>query len=240
MSGYIRMAAALILSVGVTGIACARPRLGVLDGESSFLPGKYFEQKAQFYVKNKEYRTALRMYQLAGFWGDKIAQYNAAVMLFNGIGVPQDKVLGTAWFGIAAQSHGDLAERALIAATAELSDEQRRGANDAYATLAATYGNDVTFPRAMARFRSDLSDSINRGMPGGPYQVYVSAGDGQPIIGTTYSRDKKAELAEMLGKITGNVTVGEVKTLSVSPSARTKASTTLLTGDEAQDKPPPH
>jgi len=240
MSGYIRVAVALILSVGIAGVACARPRLGVLDGESSFLPGKYFEQKAQFYIKNKDYPTALRMYQLSGFWGDKIAQYNAAVMLFNGIGVPQDKVLGTAWFRIAAESHGDLAERALTAATAELSDEQRRRAAEAYATLVAKYGNDVTVPRALARYQSDLRDSINRGMPAGPYQVYVSAGDSVPIMGTTYARDKQAELAEMLGKVTGNVTVGEVKTLSVSPSARTNASTTPLTGDEAQDKPPTH
>jgi uncharacterized protein len=240
MSGYIRSAAVLILSVGVAGIACAHQRLGVLDGESSLLPGKYFEQKAQFYVKNKDFPTALRMYQLSGFWGDKIAQYNAAVMLFNGIGVPQDKVLGTAWFRIAAESHGDLAERALKAATAELNDEQRHRVDDAYVTLAAKYGNEVTVPRALARYQSDLRESINRGMPAGPYQVYVSAGDGQPIMGTTYARDKQAALAEMLGKLTGNVTVGEVQTLSVAPAARTNASTTPLTGDEVQDKPPTH
>ncbi|HEY0232162.1 MAG TPA: hypothetical protein VGC55_12990 [Dokdonella sp.] len=241
MSGYIRIAVAFIVAVGVAGSACAgQARLGVLDEESNLLPGKYFEQKAQFYVKKKDYRAALEMYQLSGFWGDKIAQYNAAVMLFNGIGVAQDKVLGTAWFRIAAESHGDLAERALSAANAELSDEQRHRADDAYATLAAKYGNDVALPRALARFQSDMNDSINRGMPGGPYQVYVSAGDGQPIMGTTYVRDRKTELSEMLGKITGNVTVGQVRTLPVSPSARTNASTTPLAGDDARDPPPAH
>ena len=35
------------------------PGIGVWDGPSLFFPGKYFENKAQFYLKNKDYRAAL-------------------------------------------------------------------------------------------------------------------------------------------------------------------------------------
>jgi hypothetical protein len=243
MHGYVRIVAALVLVVGASGAADAAGgrRYGVLDEESGFLPGKYFELKAQSYVKSKDYAMALKMYQLSGFWGDKIAQYNAAVMLFNGLGVPQDKVLGTAWFRIAAESHGDLAESALGAATAELTADQRRQADATWSELEAKYGNDVTFPRALARFQMDMNESINHGMPGGPVQVNVSYGDGQPIMGTNYYKDKKAGLAETIGKITGNVTVGQVKTISLPDEVTKNASSTPLTGaSPAPDVPPAH
>lgn len=243
MHGYVRSVAMVVLFVGASGTASAAGgrRNGVLDEESGFLPGKYFELKAQSYVKRKDYPMALKMYQLSGFWGDKIAQYNAAVMLFNGLGVPQDKVLGTAWFHIAAESHGDLAESALVAATAELTDDQRGQADAAWTKLEADYGNDVTFPRALARFQMDMNESINHGMPGGPVQVNVSYSDGQPIMGTTYYQDKKAALAETIGKITGNVTVGQVKTISLPGEVTKNASSTPLTGESpAAEMPPAH
>src|SRR5258706_14357890 len=79
--------------------------IGVWDAPSRYFPGKYFEQKAQFYLKKQDYRTALRLFELSGYWADKVAQYNAGIMYFNGIGVPTDKVLGTAWPRRAAQTH---------------------------------------------------------------------------------------------------------------------------------------
>ena len=94
--------------------------IGVWDAPSRYFPGKYFEQKAQFYLKKQDYATALRMFELSGYWADKVAQYNAGIMHFNGIGVPIDKILGTAWLGIAAEAHDNLADQALQAAYAEL------------------------------------------------------------------------------------------------------------------------
>jgi len=139
--------------------ASAKEFNGVWDEPSSFIPGRYFEHKAQFYLQNKDYRAALEMFELSGYRGNKLSQYNAAAMQFNGIGVPVDKVRGVAWFRIAAESHGDVAENALKAANAELNDAQRVEAEALRRELDAKYGNKVTLDRALARYQSDVRNT---------------------------------------------------------------------------------
>src|SRR5262249_24970326 len=108
--------------------ASGMDKKGVWDEPAHFFPGKYFEHKAQFYLKYKDYRAALEMFELSGFWADKVSQYNAGLMRFNGIGVLVDKVRGVAWMHIAAEAHDDLAERAFALAQAELSAAEREQA----------------------------------------------------------------------------------------------------------------
>ena len=50
--------------------------LVLLDPPGRVFPGKYFEYKAQFYLHKHDYRMALDMFELAGFWADKRAQYD--------------------------------------------------------------------------------------------------------------------------------------------------------------------
>ena len=74
------------------------------------VPGNYYEYKGAFYLRKKDYRAAIHMYEMASLYANKVAQYNVGVLYYNGIGdVPPDHVRGTAWLGIAAEQKGDLA-----------------------------------------------------------------------------------------------------------------------------------
>ena len=125
------------------------------DPPGNFFPGKYFQYKAQFYLSKKSYVTALRMYELAGFWANKIAQYNAGLMYYNGIGIPVDRVRGVAWLGIAAEAQDDLAVRALQVAYASLNESEKRQAGELFKQLDEKYGDAASLPRAVRRYEME-------------------------------------------------------------------------------------
>ena len=139
----------LIAATPLAGHASGLDHWGVWDAPSSFFPGKYFEQKAQFYLKKKDYSFALQMFELSGYWADKVSQYNTGIMYYNGIGVPADKIRGVAWLGIAAESHEDLADRALQLAYANLTAEEKQQSDVLFRELDEKYGDKVTLPRAL-------------------------------------------------------------------------------------------
>jgi len=122
-----------------------------------YLPGKYYEQLAQDAVKRKNFRQVLEMYEKAGYWGNKIAQYNVGMLYLNGAdGVPADKIRGTAWLGIAAQTHQPYVDKALGDAYAGLNAEQRSAAGDLWKQLKADYDDKITLDRASKRFNDEL------------------------------------------------------------------------------------
>lgn len=206
--------------------------VGVWDEPGHFFPGKYFEHKAQFYLKNKDYRAALEMFELSGFWADKVAQYNAGLMYFNGIGVPADKPRGVAWLHVAAEAHEDLAERALQLAYADLTEEQRAQAEAIWHQLDAKYGDSVALPRALNQYQADLTavTGSHLGYVIGNLSVQEVGGEGDGLaeFGSTYLRRQDKAMNELIGKITGHVTVGAVKALNVAPAAKANVSTTPL------------
>lgn len=205
--------------------------IGVWDEPGHFFPGRYFEHKAQFYLKNKDYHAALTMFELSAFWADKIAQYNVGLMYFNGIGVAADKPRGVAWLHVAAEAHEDLAERALRLADADLTAEQRAEADAMWRQLDAEYGDSVTLPRALNQYHQDLADitGSHLGVVGNLSILEVGGdGDGLPEIGAVYVRRQSKEMDALIGKITGHVTVGAVQPLKVAADARANASTTPL------------
>jgi hypothetical protein len=208
---------------------------GVWDAPSAYFPGKYFEHKAQFYLKNKDYRAALQMFELSGFWADKVAQYNAGIMYYSGVGVPVDKPRGAAWLSIAAQSHEDLAERARQIAYAGLDDAERAKADEIARELDAKYGDAVALPRAITRFEMDSHVSLFQF--GGSGDVYSC--DGGPTCGSETGSDfvqrMRAQRDELVAQITGHVTVGAVEALPVAPEARKHASGAVI---DVPAKPP--
>ena len=204
-----------------------------------FFPGIYFEHKAQFYLKNKDYRAALDMFELAAYWADKIAQYNTGLMYFNGIGVAVDKPRGVAWLHIAAEAQDDLAARALQLAYADLTAEQRAEADAAWHQLDTKYGDSVTLPRALNQYNQDLGGitGSHLGYVIGNLSIQeVGAGDGLPEIGSVHLRRQDKTMREMIDKITGHVRVGAVQPLKVAEDAKANASTQLL---DVPEKTPP-
>lgn len=209
---------------------------GVWDAPSRFFPGKYFEQKAQFYLKNRDYRAALEMFELSGFWADKVSQYNAGIMYYSGIGVPVDKPRGAAWLTIAAQAHEDLAERARQVAYAGLSEDETRRADAIVHELDAKYGDAVALPRAIVRYEMDSMGSLFTF--GGHGDVYSCAGPEGCVAetGTDFVRRMRDQREELIAQITGHVTVGAVESLPVAPEARKNASDAVI---DVPGKPAP-
>jgi hypothetical protein len=202
---------------------------GVDDAPSRYFPGQYFEQKAQFYLKKRDYREALRLFELSGYWANKVAQYNAGIMYFNGIGVATDKVRGAAWLGIAAEGHDDLADRALQAAYAELTPDQRERAGKLFVQLDAKYGDGVALPRALRRYRQDTALSLFGFGVSGPGSVETAAGaNSLEENSATFVHRMDAQRDALISQIRGRVTVGGVQPLAVPESAKRDPSHTLL------------
>jgi hypothetical protein len=156
-----------------------------------YLPGKYYEQRAQDAVKRKDFRQALEMYEKAGYWGNKIAQYNVGMLYINGAeGVPADKVRGVAWLGIAAQTHAPYVDKALGEAYAGLNADQRAAAGDLWKQLKVDYADKVTLDRASKTFNAQyLRD---KGQINGPpettaviYGNFGGSGGDQMALGPT-------------------------------------------------------
>jgi hypothetical protein len=204
--------------------------IGVWDAPSRYFPGKYFEQKAQFYLKKQDYVTALRLFELSGYWADKVAQYNAGIMYFNGIGVPTDKVLGTAWLGIAAEAHDSLADQALQLAFAELTPEQRSQAEAAFRVLDEKYGDDVALERALKRYQQDAAISLfGFGVTGPGYVNTCAGGAGcTDENSVSFVHRMEAQRSALIAQITGHVSVGGVQPLEVPAEAKQHASQKVL------------
>lgn len=192
----------------------------------NFFPGKYFESKAQFYLNKKDYRFALNMYELAGFWANKVAQYNAGLMYYNGLGVPVDRVRGVAWLGIAAEGHDNLADRALQMAYASLSEEEKQQANTIWHDLNKEYGDAVSVPRALRRFDQEAHSTTGSHLGFvGNLQVYEAGSlDSLGESGFHFYNRKSRELDKLIDKITGHVAVGAVVPLNVSNDVKANAS----------------
>jgi hypothetical protein len=214
----------------------SNPSLGVWDAPSRYFPGRYFEQKAQFYLKKQDYREALRLFELSGYWADKVAQYNAGIMHFNGIGVPTDKVRGAAWPGIAAESGDDLANVAVQAAWAELTPAQRSEAESTFGVLRRTYGDEAALPRALNKYRQDASVSLFGFGVAGPGTVYTVAGSGHGLEedSVNFVHRMDAQRDALIAQIHGRVSVGAVRPLDVPQSAKRDPSHTVLESDVQQ------
>lgn len=229
-STLARLLAALLLPVASASATVPMARgMGVLDPPSRFFPGQYFEQKAQFYLHKRDYREALRLFELAGYWANKVAQYNAGIMYFNGIGVGVDKPRGAAWLGIAAETHENLADTALQAAYAELTPEQRAQADAIFQVLDDKYGDAVALPRALRRYRQDAAISLFGFGVTGPGSVQTVAGTrGYEENSVSFVHRMDAQRDALIAQITGRVTVGAVRPLEVPAGARRDASHTPL------------
>lgn len=194
------------------------PELRNPDPPGRFFPGKYFEWKAQFYLRKSDFKGALDMFERAGYWADKRAQYNAGMMYYKGIGVPADRTRGVAWLGIAAENHDDLSDQSLRTAYASLSDEEKQQAELIFSQLNEKYGDAVALPRALKQFTSETRNIVGShvGFTGLNAMIAEngSGNDGfRPVAYFNREQDKK--LDALISTVTGHVTVGQVMPLPV-------------------------
>jgi hypothetical protein len=123
---------------------------------------------------------------------------------------------GTAWLGIAAESHESLADAAVQAAYASLTPAQRDEADSIFRGLDAKYGDAVTLPRALRRFRQDSAISLFGFGVTGPGSVTTFAGTNsveETSVSFVHRMDTQRDA--LIARITGRVDVGAVQTLNV-------------------------
>jgi hypothetical protein len=181
------------------------------DPPSRLFPGKYFQYKAQFYFKKGEISAATSMYEHAAYWGNKDAEYNLGMIYWLGADKqPADHIRAAAWFGIAAESHRELADRALKQIWDSLNEEQRRQANDVWADLDKKYGDKVTLPRMMRRYE-DERQNVTGSHVGFVGNVTVCLPDGTSVDGATYYAEMDKEYAEYVESLSGHVDVGPIE-----------------------------
>lgn len=240
----VRAALLMLVAAFPTGNVSAGSMTGIITEEPSRLfPGRYFEHKAQFYLKKKDYRMALEMFELSGFWADKIGQYNAGMMYFSGVGIPIDKPRGAAWLRIAAEAHGDLAEAAQKQAYAQLTPEQRAQADVIWTELDAKYGDRVAVRRALEHYYEETHDVTGShvGFMGDlTTYAYDPEHGGRPEPGAVYAREQDKKMQELLGKIAGRVSVGAVETLKVPDGAKSDKSAEPIVVPDKSTPTQPH
>lgn len=214
--------------VGVNGFSMGGSSFGesnwngltLPDPPGRVFPGKYFEYKAQFYLRKRDYAEALRLFELAGYWANKRAQYNAGVMYFNGVGVPLDRTRGVAWMGIAAENHDDISDSTLQTAYASLSAVEKIQADQIFRQLDEKYGDAVSIPRALKQFHTEMHDIVgsHTGFTGLNVTVAESGSDDVSNRPESYFNRKQIDERDaLISTVTGHVTVGQVVNLPVPP-----------------------
>ncbi|MGH8123246.1 MAG: hypothetical protein ACREPT_10805 [Rudaea sp.] len=217
-----------------------------------YVPGKYYEYLAQLAVKQKNFAKALEMFRKAGYWGNKVSQYNVGMLYLNGAdGVPVDKVRGTAWLGIAAQTHEAYVDKALGQAYGGLNADERSSAGAIWKELKVDYGDKVTLDRATKKFNDQLmrdKGTINGppqyttitygnfGGGGGDQQAHplFNSETGQLDGGSNHAQDTTVNAAKFLAAVKdqfddfvdiqfGRVSVGEPKSIGDRQKAAANA-----------------
>src|SRR5262249_25086441 len=155
--------------------------------------------------------------------------YNVGMLyLYGADGIPIDKVRGVAWLGIAAQTHAPDVDKALGAAYANLTTEQRAAANALWNQLKVDYDDEVTLKRASIRFNPQYWG--NRGQINGPPEytkipygdfgggVTVGMMTGRPdshgVNAAKFFTAVKDQFSDFVHVQFGAVTVGEPESIS--------------------------
>ncbi len=116
------------------------------------LPGDF-----NFCLASKQWRMgsreqAVELLRLAAGWGDKAAQTALGVAYFNGDGIPQDRALGLAWLGLAAERHGATASALFASARSKVDAAEFARADALYQEMRAKYADEVAAVRADKRY----------------------------------------------------------------------------------------
>jgi hypothetical protein len=154
-------------------------------------PGEYYFDLGVTAVRNRDYKHALDMYQIAASWAHKAAEYNLGVMYAKGEGVGVDLPRAMAWMTLAAERND---KRYVQARDVIASNLDKAGMNQAEQILRdellPDYGDAVALGRAKRHWREVRNEAtgshvgftgdVSVGMPSGGRFMAV-----QNIFGAT-------------------------------------------------------
>ncbi len=148
------------------------------------LPGDFNFCLAAQYWDAGRHDKAVEFLRLAAGWGDKAAQMALGVAYFNGDGVPQDRALGLAWLGLAAERGGARASGLFASARGLVDDAEFARADELYQRMRTKYADKVAavradnhYRRAVHALQGDPAYGMGRCMAGYGYVTFSDPGD---------------------------------------------------------------
>lgn len=111
-------------------------------------PGMKFFAYGVAAYRRGDYRHAIYMYKVAASWAYKPAEYDLGLIYFNGVGVPANRPLGTAWMVLAAERKDAYYAKARDMMVTLLGNDEFKQADAYYGELVKTYGDKVALKRA--------------------------------------------------------------------------------------------
>lgn len=118
-------------------------------------PGYPLVQKGTRFYESGFYSSAIRQFERAAHWADKMAQHNLGVMHYLGQGFERDLARAWAWFELAAERGYPEFVNTADAVWAELDEAQRRRARSILEELEPHYGDAVAVPRTHRRMERE-------------------------------------------------------------------------------------
>jgi len=152
------------LTACYVGNVCAQPPQSFAVNNGSPLadarPGDYFYLEGVKAVRANDYRHAVYEYKIAASWAHKVAQYNLAVIFYNGEGgLNHDIPQALAWMMLAAErddgsnQHKKYA-RDLERMIAASEDYEVARAKELLKVMSLTYADEHAMPRAKLRWQN--------------------------------------------------------------------------------------
>ena len=148
------------------------------------LPGDFDFCLAARYWSAGRHDKAVEFLRLAAGWGDKAAQMALGVAYFNGDGVPQDRALGLAWLGLAAERGGARASGLFVSARSQVDAAEFARADELYQQMRTKYADKVAavradnhYRRAVRALQGDPAYGMGRCMAGYGYVAFSNPGD---------------------------------------------------------------
>lgn len=131
-------------------------------GMQRFVPGSYYYCVGRRELARGHHARSTAALIEAARWGSKQAQFLLGVGYFKGDNPPQDRALGLAWLGLAAERGDAVYLGVLKSAMAQATGEEKARASQRYLELLGSYGDDVAAVRAERRYRRER-DQLMRG-----------------------------------------------------------------------------
>lgn len=117
------------------------------DASTFYHPDQFGEFTGMRFYAHRQYKDALKYFEIGAYYADKLSQLSIGLMYLNGEGVAKDPVTAYAWLGLAAErDYPDfVATRDRVKTS--LSPEQLEQAAKVRAKLDERYADEVAKPR---------------------------------------------------------------------------------------------
>ncbi len=134
--------------IGLLALASDASAAQPLSDHASQVPSTQHLGHAHRAYSSGNYGAALRRFEKAAFWADKLAQYNIGVMHYHGQGVEQDAARAWAWLALSAERDYELMVTLANQVWRELEPvERQRALAILNEEIAPAYGDEVAIPR---------------------------------------------------------------------------------------------